>query len=165
MTKTFTIKESSSKKKNKHIVKKVIRGILIIAAILLFLNFIVPYVDWLISYLDSHPTYYRYFDCGDYYVCKHCQMVFVGMFKYLAVFTHLAGVLIGNVLMDSFGLFIVPDCLANLVLLVVLLFVIHFLRSKNKKRDAKKKSSKGHHSSKRTALRQTITISFSDNDK
>lgn len=165
MTKTFTIKECSSEKKNKKIAKKVILGILIIAEILLFLHFIVPYINWLTEYLIDHPYYYLYADYGDYYACQHCYKIFVSTFKYLAIFTHLAGVLIGNVFMDSFALFIVPDYLANLILLVVLFFVIHFLRSKNKKRDAKKKSSKGHPSSRRMPLRQTITISFSDDDK
>lgn len=154
MAKTFVLKDCSSEKRNKKkIVKRVIFGILIIAEILLFLQFIIPYIDWLIGYLQDHPKLYYYQDYGEYYVCECCPASFVGAFKYLAIFTHLAGHLIGNVCMDSFGIFIVPDYLAHLILLVVLFVVILLVRPK------KKKSAPKDHKTNRS--RQTITITFS----
>lgn len=155
MAKTFVLNDCSSKKKSKKkTAKTVIFGILIIAEILLFLQFIIPYIDWLNSYLESHPKLYYYLDYGEYYVCEYCQASFVGVFKYLAIFTHLAGHLIGNVCMDSFGLFIVPDYLAHLILLVVLFVVILLVRPK------KKKSAPNDRKTNRS--RQTITITFSN---
>lgn len=153
MAKTFVLKDGSSEKRNKKkIVKKVIFGLLIIAEILLFLQFIIPYVNWLQNYING--KHYIYYARDTHFDCAYCDKTFVGAFKYLAIQTHcIMSHIIGDILMDSFGLFIVPDYLAHLILLVVLLVVIFLLRPKKKKSAPKNQ--------KTNRSRQTITITFS----
>lgn len=154
MAKTFVLNDCSSKKKSKKkTAKTVIFGILIIAEILLFLQFIIPYVTWLHGYIDG--KHYIYYESSTHFDCAYCDKFFVGPFKYLFIQIHcIMSHIIGDILMDSFGLYIVPDYLAHLILLVVLFVVILLVRPK------KKKSAPNDRKTNRS--RQTITITFSN---